>query len=72
MGFATFGGFSFYRQKKVADYEYHSLYAESNLIRIDISSLKNNECEYVNDFKISTWPAAWFFFLEFNLLDFYV
>ena len=27
-GFATFWEFSFYRQKKVADYEYHSLFAE--------------------------------------------
>ena len=27
-GFATFGEFSFYGQKKVADYEYHSLFAE--------------------------------------------
>ena len=31
-GFATFGEFSFYRQKKVADYEYHSLFAEKNFI----------------------------------------
>ena len=27
-GFATFWEFSFYGQKKVADYEYHSLFAE--------------------------------------------
>ena len=27
-GFATFWEFSFYGQKKVADYEYHSLSAE--------------------------------------------
>ena len=27
-GFATFGEFSFYGQKKVADYEYHGLFAE--------------------------------------------
>ena len=27
-GFATFGEFSFYGQKKVADYEYHSLFSE--------------------------------------------
>ena len=29
-GFATFWEFSFYGQKKVADYEYHSLFAEKN------------------------------------------
>ena len=29
-GFATFWEFSFYRQKNVADYEYHSLIAEKN------------------------------------------
>ena len=27
-GFATFWEFSFYGQKKFADYEYHSLFAE--------------------------------------------
>ena len=27
-GFATFWEFSFYGQKKVADYEYHGLFAE--------------------------------------------
>ena len=29
-GFATFWEFSFYGQKKVADYEYHSLFAKKN------------------------------------------
>ena len=29
-GFATFWEFPFYGQKKVADYEYHSLFAEKN------------------------------------------
>ena len=29
-GFATFWEFSFYGQKKVADYEYHSPFAEKN------------------------------------------
>ena len=29
-GFATFWEFSFYGQKKVAGYEYHSLFAEKN------------------------------------------
>ena len=29
-GFATFWEFSFYKQKKVANYEYHSLFAEKN------------------------------------------
>ena len=29
-GFATFWEFSFYGQKKVADYEYHSLFADNS------------------------------------------
>ena len=38
-GFATFWQFSFYRQKKVANYEYHSLFSEKNHFILNFSFL---------------------------------